>query len=146
MLSSSVKQYPYGAYATNLGASFAALFFGLVFVFAFLTTVVLILKSLVMEKELRIREGMLIMGLRGRTYWFSWFVTHYSTLTIVATLMALVGIYPVRAHAAAGSARGVLTSDAASAVQEQQRLYHVDLLHVLVCVADLLLLLSGGGL
>ena len=97
LLSSAVKQYPYTAYATNLGASFAALFFGLVFVFAFLTTVVLILKSLVMEKELRIREGMLMMGLHGRTYWLSWFVTHYSTLTVVATLMALVGIYPVRA-------------------------------------------------
>ena len=103
-LASAVKQYPYLAYSTNLGASFAALFFGLVFVFAFLTTVVLILKSMVMEKELRIREGMLMMGLRGRTYWLSWFVTHYSTLAVVATLMALIGIYPVRAHAS-GPAR-----------------------------------------
>ena len=50
----------------------------------------------VMEKELRIREGMLMMGLRGKTYWLSWFVTHYSTLTVIATLMALVGTYPVR--------------------------------------------------
>ena len=99
-----VKQFPYDAYATNLGASFAALFFGIVFVFAFLTTVVLILKSLVMEKELRIREGMLMMGLRGRTYWLSWFVTHYSTLLVVATLMALVGTYPVRVPAAAAAA------------------------------------------
>ena len=103
-LVSAVKQYPYLAYSTNLGASFAALFFGLVFVFAFLTTVVLILKSIVMEKELRIREGMLMMGLRGRTYWLSWFVTHYSTLAIVATLMALIGLYPVRAHASAAHA------------------------------------------
>ena len=95
-LSTAVKQYPHMAYATNLGASFAALFFGLVFVFAFLTTVVLILKSLVMEKELRIREGMLMSGLGGRTYWLSWFVTHYSTLTVVATLMAVVGIYPFK--------------------------------------------------
>jgi len=103
LLTSTVKQYPYNAYATNLGASFAALFFGLVFVFAFLTTVVLILKSIVMEKELRIREGMLMMGLRGRTYWLSWFVTHYSTLAVVATLMALVGLYPVRAAGAASA-------------------------------------------
>jgi hypothetical protein len=105
-LASAVKQYPYLAYSTNLGASFAALFFGLVFVFAFLTTVVLILKSMVMEKELRIREGMLMMGLRGRTYWLSWFVTHYSTLAVVAMLMALIGIYPVRAHAS-GTARRI---------------------------------------
>ena len=46
-LNTQVKQYPYNAYSTNLGASFAALFFGLCFVFAFLTTVVLILKSMV---------------------------------------------------------------------------------------------------
>ncbi len=46
-LATSVKQMPFGRYDTNLGASFSALFFGIVFVFAFLTTVVLILKSLV---------------------------------------------------------------------------------------------------
>ena len=95
-LATSVKQFPFLAYRTNLGASFAALFFGLVFVFAFLTTVVTTLKALVMEKELRIREGMLMMGLRGRTYWLSWFCTHYSTLAVIATLMALVGTYPFR--------------------------------------------------
>jgi hypothetical protein len=55
-----------------------------------------------MEKELRIREGMLMAGLRGRTYWLSWFVTHYSTLTVIATLMALLGTYPVRIVALAG--------------------------------------------
>jgi hypothetical protein len=49
-----------------------------------------------MEKELRIREGMLMAGMRSRVYWLSWFVTHYSTLTIIATLMAFLGTYPVR--------------------------------------------------
>jgi hypothetical protein len=147
LLSSAVKQYPYMAYATNLGASFAALFFGLVFVFAFLTTVVLILKSLVMEKELRIREGMLMMGLHGRTYWLSWFVTHYSTLTVVATLMALVGIYPVRAlQASAHGTQSDTRSPHARAVQEQQRLHHVAVLHDVVRLSHLLLLLTGGGL
>ena len=40
MLATSVKQMPFGKYSTNLGASFSALFFGLCFVFAFLTTLV----------------------------------------------------------------------------------------------------------
>ncbi len=46
-LASAVKQFPYLDYSTNLGASFAALFFGLVYTFCFVTTVVLILKSMV---------------------------------------------------------------------------------------------------
>ena len=59
--------------------------------FAFLSSVVLILKSLVTEKELRIREGMLIMGCPGRAYWASWLATHYFSLVIVSIGMALIG-------------------------------------------------------
>jgi hypothetical protein len=39
-LATSVKGFPYPAYSTNLGSTFAAVFFGLVFVFTFVITVV----------------------------------------------------------------------------------------------------------
>jgi len=47
------QEFPSLSYTTNLGAALAALFFGIVFVFAFLTTVVIILKSIVMEKAVK---------------------------------------------------------------------------------------------
>jgi len=96
ILDSAIKAFPYIAYSTNLGGSFAALFFGLIFTFSFLVSVVIMLKSLVMEKELRIREAMQMSGLRNRTYWASWFATHYLPLAVVATLMALIGTYPFK--------------------------------------------------
>ena len=95
-LDMQVKQFPYLQFSTNLGGSFAALFFGLIFTFSFLISVVIMLKSLIMEKELRIREAMQMMGLRSSVYWLSWFVTHYGTLVLVATLMACIGTYPFK--------------------------------------------------
>lgn len=47
-------------------------------------------KSIVTEKELRLREGMALLGLRGQAYWASWFLTHFSTLALSSCLMALV--------------------------------------------------------
>jgi hypothetical protein len=34
-------------------------------------------KSIVTEKELRLREGMALLGLRSDAYWASWFLTHW---------------------------------------------------------------------
>ena len=95
-LDASVKAFPFPAYSTNLGSTFAAVFFGLVFVFAFATTVVSVVKSITVEKELRLREGMRIMGLSDVAYWASWFVTHYAGLVIVSAAVSLVGAYPFR--------------------------------------------------
>jgi ABC-type multidrug transport system ATPase subunit len=90
-LSTTVKSFATLQFRSNLGGSFAGLFFGVAFVFAFLSSVVLILKSLVLEKELRIREAMLISGLRPAVYWLSWFITHYASLALVCVGMALIG-------------------------------------------------------
>lgn len=95
-LAMSVKGFPYPAYSTNLGSTFAAVFFGLVFVFTFVITVVVIVKGITEEKELRIREGMKIMGLSDLAYWSSWFATSYASLLLVSFLVSLVGMYPFR--------------------------------------------------
>jgi len=95
-LSVSVKAFPFPAYATNLGSTFAAVFFGLVFVFAFVITVVVVVRSVAEERELRLREGMRIMGLSERAYWASWFVTSYAPLLLVSFLVAAAGAFPFR--------------------------------------------------
>ena len=95
-LAASVKGYPFPAYSTNLGSTFASVFFGLVYVFTFCITVVVVVKGICVEKELRIREGMKIFGLSDLAYWSSWFVTSYASLLLVSLLVSLVGIYPFR--------------------------------------------------
>ena len=90
----SIKEYPFPSYKTNYSGVGASLFFGQVFVFAYLTTVVLIMRGIVHEKELRIREGMKIMGLSDKTYWLTWFITNFVTLFIAAIAMAVIGLYP----------------------------------------------------
>eukprot|EP00854_Cymbomonas_tetramitiformis_P012663 gene12663-14971_t len=89
-----VKQFPWVHYKLNLGGTIASIFFGVVFTFAFISSTVLIMKSVVMEKELRLREGMQMMGLSDRMYWGAWFLTHWSNFMLVAFLVACIGTFP----------------------------------------------------
>ena len=52
------------------------------------------MKTIVMEKELRLREGMLMMGLDNSMYWLSWFCIHFASLFVTMILCTIVGLYP----------------------------------------------------
>ena len=49
---------------------------------------------MVVEKELRLREGMSMMGMSSNMYWTSWFFTHWTTAMCTVVLLCLIGIYP----------------------------------------------------
>ena len=68
----SVKPYPWLGYDYNLGGIIAAGVFSILGALAFMSNVVIIMKSIVVEKELRLREGMQMMGMSTNMYWFSW--------------------------------------------------------------------------
>ena len=91
-----VKSYPFPAYATNLGSTYAAVFFGLAFVFAFVIAAASTCQSVVLEKELRLREGMELMGASRLAYWGSWFTTSFASLALVSFLVAVIGSYPFK--------------------------------------------------
>ena len=57
----SVKAYPWLGYEYNLGGIIAASVFAILGALAFMSNVVIIMKSIVVEKELRLREGMQMM-------------------------------------------------------------------------------------
>eukprot|EP00854_Cymbomonas_tetramitiformis_P016837 gene16837-20003_t len=97
LLATKVKAFPWLGYDLNLGNAIAALFFSIIMVFAFISSTVLIMKGIVMEKELRLREGMQMMGLPKQVYWLTWFLTHWGTLIITSFLCALIGLYPFSA-------------------------------------------------
>ena len=93
-IDSSIKPFPAVGYTYNLGGIIAASFVGFVVTIAFMSSSVLIMKSIVVEKELKLREGMKMMGLTDFTYWSSWLVTHWMSSLITVTSMTLIGIYP----------------------------------------------------
>ncbi|KAL4853959.1 ATP-binding cassette sub-family A member 3 [Chlorella vulgaris] len=100
-LALSVKAFPWPALTLDLGATAAALFFNMLLVFAFLQPTRAAIMSVVQERELLLREGMRILGLRDGAYWASWFLTHWSSMAVSGTLCALIGLYPF-AHSSFG--------------------------------------------
>jgi len=93
-LDASIKPYPWSGFDYNIGGVIAAAFYGFVGALAFQSNVVLIMKSIVVEKELRLREGMKMMGMSNTMFWTSWFVTHWLSSMITVVLITIVGIYP----------------------------------------------------
>jgi hypothetical protein len=53
-----------------------------------------VVSTIVREKELRLREGMRMLGLGETAYWGSWAATHWATLAASGLLCALAGTYP----------------------------------------------------
>ena len=62
----SVKPFPWPPFTLDLAATAAASAFNLLIVFAFLNPVRSVVVTIVREKELRLREGMRILGLTVR--------------------------------------------------------------------------------
>lgn len=90
----SVRPYPWLGYDFNLGGIIAAGVFAIIGTLAFISNVVIIMKSVVVEKELRLREGMQMMGMSSNMYWLSWFFTHWVTGMCTVVLLVVIGIYP----------------------------------------------------
>lgn len=66
MLEPSVKPFPWPSRTLDLGATAAALFFNLLLVYAFLSPTRAAVVTIVQEKELALREGMRLLGLKVR--------------------------------------------------------------------------------
>ena len=77
----SVRQLPYPEYTINEFLSSVNIILPLFFVLAFLYTSGSIVKELVLEKETRIRESMLMMGLKQWVLWATWFTKQLLFLT-----------------------------------------------------------------
>jgi hypothetical protein len=88
-----VQPFPWQAYTLDVGAIAASGFFSLLIIFAFVIPTKTIATTMVEEKEQRLREGMMLLGLRPEIYWCSWFATHFAMLAFTSTGMALVGTY-----------------------------------------------------
>lgn len=92
----SVKPFPWPASTLDLGATAAALFFNLLLVYAFLAPTRAAVGDVVRERELRLRQGLRLLGLGDGPYWASWALTHAGGAAVSGLLCAGVGLYPFR--------------------------------------------------
>ena len=92
-LTVSVQPFPWQEYTLDVGAIAASGFFDLLIIFAFIIPSKSIVTTLVEEKEQRLREGMMLLGLRPALYWGTWFVNFFGMLAFTSAGMAAIGTY-----------------------------------------------------
>lgn len=94
-LRATIKGFPYPGRIFNLPGFIAGIFLSLVLPLAFITDTVVTIKAVVVDKELRIREGMAMMGLYDSAYWLAHFITQFGVMTVTFIIVSLVSLYPL---------------------------------------------------
>uniref|UniRef100_A0AAX7VHF3 P-type phospholipid transporter n=1 Tax=Astatotilapia calliptera TaxID=8154 RepID=A0AAX7VHF3_ASTCA len=82
-----IQQMPYPCYVDDIFLRVMSRSMPLFMTLAWMYSVAIILKSVVYEKEARLKETMRIMGLDNGILWFSWFISSLIPLLISAGLL-----------------------------------------------------------
>ncbi|XP_069575607.1 phospholipid-transporting ATPase ABCA1b isoform X2 [Brachyistius frenatus] len=85
-----IQQMPYPCYVDDIFLRVMSRSMPLFMTLAWMYSVAIILKSVVYEKEARLKETMRIMGLDNGILWFSWFLSSLVPLLISAGLLVLL--------------------------------------------------------
>ncbi|XP_054649053.1 phospholipid-transporting ATPase ABCA1-like [Dunckerocampus dactyliophorus] len=85
-----IQQMPYPCYVDDIFLRVMSRSMPLFMTLAWMFSVSIILKSVVYEKEARLKETMRIMGLDNGILWFSWFISSLIPLLISAGLLVLL--------------------------------------------------------
>ncbi|KAM4555209.1 phospholipid-transporting ATPase ABCA1-like isoform 2-T2 [Odontesthes bonariensis] len=85
-----IQQMPYPCYVDDIFLRVMSRSMPLFMTLAWMYSVSIILKSVVYEKEARLKETMRIMGLDNGILWFSWFISSLIPLLISAGLLVLL--------------------------------------------------------
>ncbi|XP_055368383.1 phospholipid-transporting ATPase ABCA1b isoform X2 [Betta splendens] len=85
-----IQQMPYPCYVDDIFLRIMSRSMPLFMTLAWMYSVAIILKSVVYEKEARLKETMRIMGLDNGILWFSWFISSLIPLLISAGLLVLL--------------------------------------------------------
>ncbi|CAG2250054.1 ABCA1 [Mytilus edulis] len=84
------QMFPYPCYIQDKFGSAFSLTLPLFLVLAWMLTVALICKNIVYEKEMRLKEGMKIMGLGNGVHWLAWFIDAFIVMFISLILMVIM--------------------------------------------------------
>uniref|UniRef100_A0A8C7D5T6 P-type phospholipid transporter n=1 Tax=Oncorhynchus kisutch TaxID=8019 RepID=A0A8C7D5T6_ONCKI len=84
------QQMPYPCYVDDVFLRSLARSLPLYMTLAWIYSVAMIVKGIVMEKEVRLKETVRMTGLRSSTYWLSWAVSSVLPLAVSAFLLTLI--------------------------------------------------------
>uniref|UniRef100_A0A669BVQ2 ATP binding cassette subfamily A member 1 n=1 Tax=Oreochromis niloticus TaxID=8128 RepID=A0A669BVQ2_ORENI len=87
-----IQQMPYPCYVDDIFLRVMSRSMPLFMTLAWMYSVAIILKSVVYEKEARLKETMRIMGLDNGILWFSWFISKYN----INNLLSLLLVFPMQ--------------------------------------------------
>uniref|UniRef100_A0A8C8I043 P-type phospholipid transporter n=1 Tax=Oncorhynchus tshawytscha TaxID=74940 RepID=A0A8C8I043_ONCTS len=85
-----IQQMPYPCYVDDIFLRVMSRSMPLFMTLAWMYSVAIIIKSVVYEKEARLKETMRIMGLDNGILWFSWFISSLIPLLISACLLVVL--------------------------------------------------------
>uniref|UniRef100_A0A8C7TVL3 P-type phospholipid transporter n=1 Tax=Oncorhynchus mykiss TaxID=8022 RepID=A0A8C7TVL3_ONCMY len=85
-----IQQMPYPCYVDDIFLRVMSRSMPLFMTLAWMYSVAIIIKSVVYEKEARLKETMRIMGLDNGILWFSWFISSLIPLLISASLLVVL--------------------------------------------------------
>ncbi|XP_027629544.1 ATP-binding cassette sub-family A member 3-like isoform X2 [Tupaia chinensis] len=85
-----VQRFPYPAYLHDGLLFVSSPFLPLIFILMFSPTVLSIMRSIVWEKEKRLKEYQLIIGLRGWMIWAAYFFTFFLLYIIIISLVCVL--------------------------------------------------------
>eukprot|EP00123_Amoebidium_parasiticum_P018720 comp24269_c0_seq1/m.45256 comp24269_c0_seq1/g.45256 ORF comp24269_c0_seq1/g.45256 comp24269_c0_seq1/m.45256 type:complete len:1770 (-) comp24269_c0_seq1:99-5408(-) len=97
VLESYMQLFPYAEYIQNNYATFGVKFtMPLVIVLAYLYPVLALTRDIVMEKEMRLKEAMKMMGMKSSIYWLGWFlkslIMHVPAIVISVIILKASGV------------------------------------------------------
>ncbi|MCI4394811.1 hypothetical protein PGIGA_G00173010 [Pangasianodon gigas] len=85
-----LQQMPYPCYVDDAFVSSIATTLPMFLVLAYMYTVCQTIKGLVLEKELRLKEVLRVVGVRNGALWFSWFTENMVLLTVPCALISIM--------------------------------------------------------
>ncbi|XP_052003577.1 phospholipid-transporting ATPase ABCA1-like [Xyrauchen texanus] len=87
------QQMPYPCYVDDAFVSSIGTILPMFLVLAFVYTVCQTIKGLVLEKELRLKEVLRVVGVRNSAIWFCWFIENMVLLTIPCAFISVMVKY-----------------------------------------------------
>ncbi|RXN30568.1 ATP-binding cassette sub-family A member 1-like protein [Labeo rohita] len=87
------QQMPYPCYMDDAFTSYIGTMLPMFLVLAFINSASLIIKNLVLEKELRLKEVLRVVGVRNSSMWFCWFIENMILLAIPCALISVLVKY-----------------------------------------------------